>query len=175
MIQIGAPAAAIDSPIEHLMACHRRIEQRLDTLLKAAGHMQDDRASTLAAIGNSIGFLETSGVLHTEDEESSLFPRLRPKLSAGEVAFVDSLEAQHAEAESIFAELKRIVAEMDLQNSVSPATIDQYRGCAEHLQALYQAHIRSEDEILTALAKRSLTGSELVEISAEMRERRSER
>jgi hypothetical protein len=30
MIQIGASAATIDSPIEHLVACHRRIEQRAE-------------------------------------------------------------------------------------------------------------------------------------------------
>ena len=113
MIQIGAPSATIDSPIEHLMACHRRIEQRLDTLIKAAGHIGKDRLAALAAIASNLHFLDTSGALHTEDEEASLFPRLRPKLSATEIAFVDSLEAQHAEAESIFSELKRLAVELD--------------------------------------------------------------
>lgn len=41
MIQIGASAATVDSPIEHLMACHRRIEQRLDTLVNAACHLEN--------------------------------------------------------------------------------------------------------------------------------------
>jgi hypothetical protein len=48
--------------------------------------------------------------MHTEDEESSLFPRLRPKLSVDELAFVDSLERQHGQAEGIYSELKRFVA-----------------------------------------------------------------
>ena len=98
MIQIGAPAAAIDSPIDHLMACHRRIEQRLDTMFNAAGLLETDRAGALAAIQNSIRFMDTSGERHTEDEEASLFPRLRQKLSSEEIAFLDSLEDQHVEA-----------------------------------------------------------------------------
>ena len=80
MIQIGATAATIDSPIEHLTACHRRIEQRLETLVNAAGHIPTNRTSALGAVKSSLHFLDTSGVLHTEDEELSLFPRLRPKL-----------------------------------------------------------------------------------------------
>jgi iron-sulfur cluster repair protein YtfE (RIC family) len=112
MIQIGASPARIDSPIEHLVACHWRIEQRLDTLVKAAGHLQDQRYGALAAITSSFSFLDTSGVLHTEDEEASLFPRLRRKLSASEIEFVDSLEAQHVQAEKIYSCLKQLASQL---------------------------------------------------------------
>lgn len=171
MIQIGASAATIDSPLEHLVACHRRIEQRLDTLVNAAGHLRDRRTEALAAIASSLSFLDTSGVLHTEDEETSLFPRLRPRLSAPEIEFVDLLEAQHVQAESIYARLKQLAARLDSD----PAVLDEYRGCAEALRSLYRAHIRSEDEVLTALAKRSLGERDLADISLEMRERRTSR
>jgi iron-sulfur cluster repair protein YtfE (RIC family) len=112
MIQIGASAATIDSPIEHLVACHRRIEQRLDTLVSAASHLQDQRSAALAAIASSFSFLDTSGVLHTKDEEASLFPRLRKKLSASEIEFVDSLEAQHVQAEGIYSRLKQLASQL---------------------------------------------------------------
>lgn len=167
MIQIGAPSATIDTPIEHLMACHRRIEQRLDTLVNAADHLDQDGSAARAAIEKSLHFLDTSGVLHTEDEEASLFPRLRPRLSPAEIEFVDSLERQHQEADSIYRELKRLAAEL------SPDSLARYRACAERLRTLYQAHIRSEDEILTALARRSLDPGEIEEIAAEMRSRRT--
>jgi len=166
MIQIGAPSATIDTPIEHLMACHRRIEQRLDTLVKAADYVDQDRSAAVAAIEKSLQFLDTSGVLHTEDEESSLFPRLRQRLSPAEIEFVDSLERQHDEADSIYRELKELAA--GLCSDSAP----RYRACAERLRALYQAHIRSEDEILTELARRSLDAGEIEEIAAEMRMRR---
>jgi len=174
VIQIGAaPSATIDSPIEHLMACHRRIEQRLDTLVDAAGHIENDRIAAFTAIAHSLHFLDTSGALHTEDEEASLFPRLRGKLSSAEVAFVESLEAQHTEAESIFAELKRLALQLEAEDACSPLLIDQYRGCAEGLRSLYRAHIQAEDENLTPLAKRCLDDAEIAGISREMRERRA--
>ena len=69
MIQIGAPSATIDSPIDHLMACHRRIEQRLDTLFNAADRIEIDRAGAQTAIQNSLRFMDTSGERHTEDEQ----------------------------------------------------------------------------------------------------------
>jgi hemerythrin-like domain-containing protein len=170
MIQIGAPAATIDSPIDHLMACHRRIEQRLDTLFNAADRIEIDRAGAQTAIQNSLRFMDTSGERHTEDEEASLFPRLRPKLSSQEIAFLDSLEEQHVKAGSIYSELKQ--AALALAAEPTADSIRRYRECAQRLRSLYRDHIRAEDEILTALARRSLDAGEIHEISREMRARR---
>jgi iron-sulfur cluster repair protein YtfE (RIC family) len=175
MIQIGAPSATLDSPVEHLMACHRRIEQRLDTLVYAVSHLASDRTAALGAISASLLFLDTSGVLHTEDEEESLFPRLRPKLSVAETDFIDSLEAEHGEAERIYSELKDLASQITVPEACSAILIDRYRACAERLRTLYRAHIGTEDRILTAIANRCLDDSELSEISREMRERRASR
>jgi hemerythrin-like domain-containing protein len=164
VIQIGVPTATIDTPIEHLVACHRRIEQRLDTLVDAVAHLETDRAAALSAIANSLHFLDTNGALHTTDEETSLFPLLRGRLSAAETEFLDSLEAQHDEAEAIYAELKQRVSEECFDA--------KYLECANRLRTLYRAHIRSEDDILMPLAKRTLGDHELHQISREMRERR---
>ena len=171
MIQIGAPAATIDTPIEHLMACHRRIEQRLDTLVNAGGHLGADSATAIEAIHKCCHFLDTSGAMHTADEEESFFPRLRPLLSVSETEFVDSLEAEHREADSIYAELKRIVAEIGRELTADSAR--QFTGCAQLLRSLYRKHIQAEDQILTALAKRSLGAAEIYQIAREMRARRS--
>ena len=69
MIRIGQPSATIDTPLEHLMACHRRIEERLTTLERAGERLREDRPAALEAILRSILFLDSSGVLHTRDEE----------------------------------------------------------------------------------------------------------
>jgi hemerythrin-like domain-containing protein len=169
MIQIGATSAAVNEPIEHLMACHRRIEQRLETLVRAADHLAANREQAFAAITASIQFLDSSGALHTRDEEDSLFPRLRPRLSAAELTFVDSLEAQHAEADSIYAELKALAGQQD----VGQFDAGGYRACAERLRSIYRDHILAEDENLTKIARRLLSAEELLEISQEMRARRS--
>lgn len=173
MIQIGASAATIDTPVEHLVACHRRIELRLDTLVRAGESLETDRAAALAAIARSLEFLSSSGALHTEDEEKSVFPRLRAKISAGWIAYLDSLEAQHQAADAIFSALKAVVYEITLREPVPTALIEQYRACAGELRSLYYEHIRSEDEILTDLARKSFSSSEIEEISSEMRARRN--
>lgn len=175
MIQIGASSATIDTPVEHLMACHRRIEQRLDTLARAADHLESDRAAALQAIAKSLEFLDSSGALHTEDEENSFFPRLRARVSAEQTAFLDSLEEQHQDAESILSRLKQVVDRAASRSGVPAELVQQYRDCADQLRSLYREHIRREDEILTAMAKQALTDSELAEISGEMRQRRKAR
>lgn len=173
MIQIGAPSATIDQPIEHLMACHRRIEQRLDALVRAATHLETDRKRALAAIASSLEFLDSSGMRHTEDEENSLFPRLRTRVSQDEIAYLASLEDQHEEADSTLARLKELTREAQGQTPVPRRVIEEYGQCAEKLRSIYQDHIRSEDAVLTAMAKQCLSEAELSEISREMRERRA--
>jgi len=175
MIQIGKNPATVDSPIEHLMACHRRIEQRLDTLVRAAGYLDRDRPSALAAIAKSLTFFDTSGVLHTEDEEQSVFPRLRSTRTADQIAYLDSLEQDHGKAEAILQRLKQLAVQAERQTEVPGTLIERYRACARELQALYVAHIQSEDEVLTVMAKEALSESDLSEISREMRQRRAPR
>jgi len=174
MIQIGEKAAALDTPLEHLVACHRRIEDRLATLERAAGELRTDPETSLAAIGACLNFMDSNGALHTEDEEISLFPRLRPRLSSNELAYVDALEHQHREADSIYSELKGQVARLkNLGGAASVEETHAYRELAGKLREIYREHIRSEEEVLLRLARRSLNEGELREISGEMKQRRT--
>ena len=61
--------------------------------------------------------------------------------------------------------------ELARESSVDP--LIKYLDCATRLRSLYREHIRAEDEILTAMARRSLNESEIAEISREMRARRA--
>jgi hemerythrin-like domain-containing protein len=168
MIQIGQTYATIAEPIEHLLACHRRIEERLAVLARAADHLQDDRQHALEAIAKSMDFLETSGALHTLDEEDSLFVRLWPHLSMQEANYLDLLERQHDEIESVFAKLKEVVGLLP----EAPGREAEYRRLADQLTGLYRSHIQSEDELLTPLSRRLLDADQLKEISDEMYKRR---
>lgn len=172
MIKIGQANATIETPVEHLMACHRRIEDRLSTLERAGDHLLKDRQAALDAIRKSISFLDSSGALHTEDEEASVFPRLRPHLSPEERHYLDSLEEQHREAESVFWELKEVVAEMAASPDRAGALASGFCELASKLSALYRPHIQSEDEILTQMARRCLDDAQLKAITTEMRARR---
>lgn len=168
MIKIGQKPATVDTPIEHLTACHRRIEERLDTLERAGGLLaatdESRRAEALQAIASALRFLDSSGVLHTHDEEESLFPRLLPGLEPNEREYVESLEHQHRDVDEAYAELKASLADAD------PG---RYRQAAARLAGLYRKHIASEDQMLTAMARRCLSEADLGEISAEMRQRRN--
>ena len=154
-----------------MTACHRRIEDRLATLGRAADHWRDAPEAALEAIRKSFLFLDSNGALHTMDEELSLFPRLRPRLAGEEVAHLDRLEQQHQEVESVFAELKDVVAEIAASPQQAPIE-PRYREIVTLLSELYRPHSQFEDEVLMPLARRFLNQEELEIISQEMRARR---
>ena len=170
MIQIDSelkPPVSLDNPFEHLMACHRRIEQRLDTLQKAAAALENEREQALQAITNAVKFLDNSGHLHTVDEEESLFPRLRPTLSSEEAAVMEKLESDHRETELLFGELKAV--SQGLQNG---RDLDStFRELALKLNAAYREHIATEEANIPKLAPR-LDEAVRREITQEMRKRR---
>jgi len=158
--------------MEHLTACHRRIEQRLATLERVAAHLDRNSTEALEAIASCFRFFESNGVLHTADEEESVFPRLQPRLSGEERRFIANLEDQHREADRLYAELKAIAGELQSGLPASRELQDRYRERATRLAELYRSHIAAEDETLIALSQRILSAPELAEISREMKSRR---
>jgi len=166
--------STLDQPLEHLSACHRRIEQRLATLERAADYLEHRREEALEAISACFRFFDSNGVLHTADEEQSVFPRLRTRLNEADLEFIQSLEGQHREANLIYAEVKRIACEIEA-SSEQPASADvvaRYRTATGRFCELYRAHMAAEDQTLIAFGRRVLTGPELRQISAEMKQRR---
>jgi hemerythrin-like domain-containing protein len=161
----------IGYPLEHLVACHRRIEERLEMLQRAGAHLSDAPADAFQAIDAALRYFDSSGVMHTADEELSVFPRLRPRLAAQELAEIEQLERQHVEADAIYAELKAVAGRLR-ENPRDPALGDAYRGLAARLAALYRSHIAFEDRELIRIAQRDLTPGDLEVISREMRSRR---
>jgi len=164
--------STLDRPLEHLTACHRRIEQRLDTLERAADHLTDKRSEALEAMEACFRFFETNGILHTADEEQSVFPRLQSGLSDAERMFIVQLEDQHREADRLYAELKAIAAQLQEGQTVSGALQQRFRTAAGRLAELYRSHIATEDCTLIALGQRILSPAELDDISREMKRRR---
>lgn len=159
---------ALDAPLEHLMACHRRIEARLATLQRAGEALREGREEALAAVHSAFAFMETSGAMHTRDEEESVFPRLRERLTAEETAMVEELEADHAEADRRYARLVSVVERYEAGEEVS----GEYRKAAGALCGLVRRHIEVEDARLLDVARRELSGEQLAMIAAEMKQRR---
>ena len=172
MIQLGQRVEPVaEQPLEHLVACHRRILHRVEVLERVGSALDSDPASALSALRNTLRFFDVTARLHTEDEEESVFPRMRARLSADEMAYVDSLEAEHREKEAVFASLKALAAE--LESEVTSDRVARYRELSARLCALYRSHIASEDDVLVRLGRNVLTSAELHAIRAEMRERRT--
>jgi hemerythrin-like domain-containing protein len=63
-------------PLEQLERCHRRMEEALARLEQAAGE-PDDAADQ--EIVDTLAWFERTSARHVEDEELSLFPRLRER------------------------------------------------------------------------------------------------
>ena len=90
----SVPKNSFDDPMEHLLACHRRIEQRLESVELVAAHFDTKPAEARDAIKAAFKYFDTNGAWHTEDEERSVFPRIVPLLDGAELVFVGKLEAR---------------------------------------------------------------------------------
>lgn len=174
MIQINESIqpATLDKPVDHLNACHRRIEQRLDTLERVIPHLCTKTEESLAAIHGVFHFLDSNGLLHTADEEESLFPRLVEKLNPSERAAVDALEEDHDRAHALYHHLKSIVYTFGAQPCSELAA--EYTTTTQQLTALYRAHIEKEDALFPKLAALYLDDVQLRVISDEMKRRRGQ-
>ncbi len=167
------PNSTIDRPIDHLVACHGRIEDRLGSLERAGAHLESKRAEALDAIDAAFRYFESSGVMHTADEEESVFPRLWAKMSAEERAEIKMLEKQHRDADAIYAELKVAATRLREQPAEDPKLAAHFRWLVQRFAALYRHHIEFENRELVRIARRDLTPEELGAISEEMRRRRA--
>ncbi len=175
--EIGAtparqPAVTLDQPLEHLLACHRRIEQRLAVLKRAAEHLEDQPAEALEAIRNCFRFLDSNGQWHTADEEESIFPRLRGRIEKQQEAFLSTLESDHQKVERVYRDLKdHLAATPPPPLSADAAALAQ--NLVAQLCDLYRKHIATEDATLIAIARTALDDAQLAAISREMKARRT--
>lgn len=168
-----AEKTTLDHPLEHLTACHRRIEERLATLERVIPYFAaEKREEALSAVESSLRFFDTNGSWHTADEEESLFPRIAAGLTEEERGFVAKLEAQHQEAEGVYVRLKEAASELKKESPCSQERIEEYAALCRRLCAIYREHIKAEDGRIPEIGKRVLSAAELEQISQEMKLRR---
>ncbi len=167
----------LEDPLAHLVACHGRIEERLQTLERAALYLAANagqQRQALDAIRNSLRYFDTSGVHHTEDEELSVSPRLERKLRAGghaaQLTLMRQLEAQHRDVEQVYADLVALVKQLD--DGIDSEKLKRYDTLVKALASLYRPHIQIEDTELIPFARRILEAQEIDAIREEMRTRR---
>ncbi|HMK23184.1 MAG TPA: hemerythrin domain-containing protein, partial [Terriglobales bacterium] len=164
-------------PTGLLSDCHRRI----DMFLRSLQHVAEviDRPLTeeaRSALESALRYFRESAPKHTADEEESLFPRLRqthdPEIETA-LSTLDALEGDHRKAESLHAEVDTLGLKCMNQQCLRIAEANRFRQAVGDLAAIYEEHIRVEDEVVFPAAKLRLTGNQQLAIASEMATRRN--
>jgi hemerythrin-like domain-containing protein len=180
-VQIGVkPESDLTDPVGMLRDGHRRIERFLK-VLRLIGEEPDGgllSADRRAALETSLRYFREGAPRHVQDEEASLFPRLRHqrdrKVGAA-LASVEHLERDHATAEAWRQELDELGICWLGKGFLHSASISRFRQLAAQLSRLYEEHIRVEDDELFPLAVSILPQPDLNAVGREMAERRGVR
>ena len=170
-VQIGAPRdSGFDQPLRLLSDCHRRVEMFLGVLTGLADLSEPITPEQAASLQKALDYFRDAAPKHTADEEESLFPRLSGVLEAE--AAVRSLEGDHISAAARHETVDRLGRAWLREGRLEPADAALFAREVSHLKAMYEKHIRLEDEVLFPLAERVLPPDQKRAIGREMAARR---
>jgi len=169
--------ADFTEPVELLMDCHRRIENFLEVLKRVVDEYGDRELDQQArdALSTSLNYFRHAAPRHTEDEEQSLFPRMR-KADDAQVrrvmAAMQRLESDHRKMEAAHARVDQIGQRWLADGRLDSDTHDEVRALLSEMATAYAQHIRLEDEEVFVLASKVLDTRALAEVGEEMKLRR---
>jgi len=171
--------ADFTKPLDVLFHCHQKIAANLEALRRAGEDLRlsegKDFTEIFATVDTVLSHFATAGVKHTQDEEESLFPRIRQynHTVVSEVFdVIGQLEAQHARAASIEDSLNKMIVNLAAAETLDENKIDLFGDLSESLYDLYRPHIQMENEFVFPAAAEILSKSELFEVGKEMYQRR---
>jgi hemerythrin-like domain-containing protein len=176
-VQIGAPAHNFSDPTGLLSDCHRRIEMFLGVLERVASIIDRPLAAeTRTALESALRYFREAAPKHTEDEEESLFPRLRkmhlPDLEAA-IERLQPLECDHLLAGSLHSQVEELGQRYLAAGRLESTGVEAFRKAIAELVSLYKEHIRIEDDLVFPLAARLLSTTAKAAIANEMAARRA--
>ena len=178
MIQIGAPLAHdFSDPLGVLSDCHRRVEHFLHLLIRVTEEARGGelRSEQRDALEVALRYFEEAAAKHTDDEEESVFPRLRaaqrPR-SAEALVIIDALTQDHKVARARHAEVETLAHRWLADGHLTPAAAGELAALLHDLSTMYRRHIAIEDEELIPLARQILDASALAALGREMAVRR---
>jgi len=177
-VQIGGkPLADFDQPIELLMDCHRRVEKFLQVLLQVAERSENGRlgVTDVSSLETALEYFVRAAPRHTEDEERSLFPRLKasgdPRAREA-LSRIERLEADHKQADAGHKRIDELGRLWLLEKVLPGEQVLEFAQVSRELIAFYGSHIRCEDEEVFPIARAVLSAEALQSIGKEMKERR---
>ena len=156
-----------DDPFARLVHAHGLIEEQLVHLERAADALRDaaHRAPALEAIADVLTFFSLAGAQHNDDEERTLFPRLR-----GLPAFtqmLDAFDVQHRMNDAAFAQL------VAAARGFAPGAEAKIRDLAFRFADMHRGHIIAEERALFPLAAKALAPDVVAQMGVEMSARGS--
>ena len=177
-IKIGQKnGSSFADPLGLLSDCHRKIEHFFDLLILVTNQAQGQRLNQeqKEALEASLHYFREAGPKHKDDEEKSLFPRMRKGESSRietAISALDLLEADHKRMDEGHLSIEGLSSKWLEFGKLSKEEIHQLSVILTDLQQIYQRHIALEDSHILPLAKIVLNPSEIEEIGREMMARR---
>lgn len=177
-ITIGKkPESSFADPLGLLTDCHRRIEHFLGLLITVTtqargGTLNEEQREALDA---ALRYFREAAPKHTEDEERSLFPRMRESRDEqvrAALATIATLEEDHGVVDRGHAEADALLDRWLIEGPLPEADAQRLVIVLEELQAIYQRHIAIEDHDVFPLAGRILDPSAIAALGREMATRR---
>ncbi len=155
-------------PFEQLERSHRRLEERLEDL-SAIAREAHGASADVDAIKDVAAFFARAVRRHEDDEESSLFPRLRGDSALGPL--LDRLASEHREHLVLHERLDAVILTLD-RTADDAAAIAELGVIANALASAYQAHVAAEEGTLFPAARALIDEPAREAMSREMQERR---
>jgi hemerythrin-like domain-containing protein len=178
-VQIGAPPdSGFDDPIGMLKDCHRRIEYFLQILClvveraQSSGQLRALTNEEATAVESALHYFRVGGKRHNEDEEESLFPRLRAEWAVCSFEEIAGLEGDHRAANDLHSQVEKLYQSWIADGKLSAEDGQHLLAATRRLKNLYAEHIKIEEEIVFPLAAEVLDPKAIDAIGAEFRARR---
>ncbi len=172
-------APDFSKPLELLVHWHSRMTTKMENLIRAGEKLktatENEQKYVLFEIEIARNYLLSANAKHKQDEEISLFPRLRERqndIGASIIAALNDLEAEHQAAEEIEYSLNETIDRLTGETPVEAADIEIFNDLAKGLLEFYRPHLRLENESIYPAARQFLSDEDLQQIGQEMRERR---
>lgn len=170
---LRSPGVGFDEPFAMLEACHDRVRRSLDLLERLCRHLhaqgQADDAARQAA-RDVLRYFDIAAPLHHEDEERHVFPPLLAEGAAPLQALVRQLQAEHVEMARRWAHARQGL--QALADRASPNLSAESETALTHFAALYDAHMRHEEQDIYPASRQQLSAATQQSMGQEMARRR---
>ena len=171
-----SPAVGFDQPFEMLEACHDRVRRSLALLGKLVAYLSDHPhdAQSRSAAHDVLRYFELAAPLHHQDEEAHVFPSLSSAADGTDSALkaaVVRLRADHAQMESLWAEL-RPVLQVWASDAAGAAPDERARRLAAAFAGLYDEHLVVEETLVFPAARARIDEAGQIAMSHDMAHRR---